>query len=162
MPSVSGQDSRHPLAFDGSVSAICRHVEQNLISADGIPRTETLNSPQRDLLRLKWKSNNVRFLLEFRAQLLLLLSCKILQIQFAQSCEIELVWQEKCRLHIFVETMLNWWKRHRGNKICYFVSWPWNFALSRKTFFFFYCLQDMCYKVWCRRFISVSDRDIET
>lgn len=28
-------------------------------------------------------------------------------------------------------------------------------------FFFFYCLQDVCYKVWGRGFISVSDRDIE-
>lgn len=66
MPSVSEQDSRHPLGFDWSVSAICWHVEQNLISADGIPHTETLNSPQRHLLRLKWKSNNVRFLWNFK------------------------------------------------------------------------------------------------
>lgn len=89
--------------------------------------------------------------LEFQAQLLSLLSRKILQIQFVQSCEIELVCQENCRLHIFVATMFNWRKWHRENKICYFVSWSWNFALSRKIFFLLFAgcvLQSLVQRIY--------------
>lgn len=69
------QDNRRPEPFDWGISAICWHVEQNRMSADGNPRTETLKSPQRDLPRLEVEVKQSRVCLEFQGELLPLFSC---------------------------------------------------------------------------------------